>query len=122
MTLDNDTRKELMEYAVGLIQEHVYNDMMSNISLVNYDNRYLNWYKGTTRIELPYWGQNSDPSCTDSQCREEKLRYDLHTYETAAGSNSISTKSFGDKFKGQKIERNIKYSFYVFPPFIRNKK
>ena len=94
MTLDNDTRTELMEYAVGLIQEHVYNDLMSNLSLVKYDNRYLNWYNGTTRIELPYWGQDSDPSCTDSQCREEKLRYDLHTYETSAGSNSISTKSF----------------------------
>merc|ERR1712024_378101 len=32
MTLENDTRDELTQFAVGLIQEKVYNEVMANIS------------------------------------------------------------------------------------------
>ena len=55
-TLDNDIRSGLIKYAVGLIQDYVYKDVMSNISLVNEENRYYNWYMGYTAIAIPYWG------------------------------------------------------------------
>ena len=90
-TLDNDTRNELKEYAVGLIQEHIYKDVMSNLSLIEEADRYYNWYWGITEIYLPYWGENS--GCNDAECIDRRLRYYLKTYAT---SGSISTKYFGN--------------------------
>ena len=54
-TLDNDTRNELIEYAVTLIQDHIYNDALHNLSLIEEKHRYYNWYAGFTKIQFPYW-------------------------------------------------------------------
>ena len=56
MTLDNVTRDELTKFAVGLILDQVYEDVMFNISLLEEDYRYYNWYWGITDIKLPFWG------------------------------------------------------------------
>ena len=75
MTLDNDTRDELTQFAVGLIQEEIYKDV-KRISLIQEDNRYYNWYRGYTPITLPYWGlQNPGIThCLHKECAEERLR------------------------------------------------
>ena len=113
MTLDNDTRNELKQYAVGLIQEHIFKEVMSNLSLLEEENRYYNWYWGITRILLPYWGEDSSSSCTDLQCEDSRLRYYLETYAT---SGCINTKYFGDTFDPDKIEKNIRYTLYIYHP------
>merc|ERR1739836_6982 len=46
MTLDDDLRDELTKFAVGLIQDQVYNDLMANLSLIEQENRFYNWYMG----------------------------------------------------------------------------
>ena len=94
MTLDDVERSELTQYAVGLIQESVHKTVMKNLSLIEEQNRYYNWYFGLTNIDLPYWGQNSP--CTDSadkDCAEHKLRQFVLTKAT---SGIISTQYFGD--------------------------
>ena len=52
MTLDNETRLELTQYAVGLIQEDIYKDVISNISKIQEKDRYFNWYMGYTKERL----------------------------------------------------------------------
>ena len=113
MTLDNDTRDELTQYAVGLIQDHVFNEVMNNISLIEEHNRYYNWYRGYTKIILPYWGQKDCSNGADKECSDYRLRYKL---STCATSGNISTHYFGHKFEAAKIERNFKDVVYIFPP------
>ena len=43
ISLDNETRRELMFYAIELIQEQHYEDFMSNLTAVEEENRYYNW-------------------------------------------------------------------------------
>ena len=113
MTLDNDTRDELTQYAVGLIQDHVYNEVMNNISLIEEDNRYYNWYRGYTAINLPYWGQRDCSNGADKECSDYRLRYQFTTYAT---SGNISTHYFGHKFEVAKMERNFKVQASILPP------
>ena len=54
MTLDNDTRQELTEYAVELLYDHLYDIMITNMSKLEESNRYYNWYHGYTDIKQPY--------------------------------------------------------------------
>ena len=72
MTLDNDTRDELTQFAVGLIQDHVYNEVMTNISKLEEENRYYNWYRGYTAIVMPYWGQSKTfgSTCKATSCAD----------------------------------------------------
>ena len=101
MTVDNETRYELTKYAVGLIQDHVYEDIMSNLSLLVEDNRYFNWYYGFTEIQLPFWGRDS---CNIESCSDDILRIGVKTYAT---SGAIYTKNFGEKFDGNIFERQL---------------
>ena len=114
MTLDNDTRDELTQFAVGLIQDHVYNEVMRNISKLEEENRYYNWYMGYTKIWLPWWGPRD---CTadgkDKDCAEDRLRYRLSTWAT---SGNISTQYFGHDFERVKMERELKYTIRIYPP------
>ena len=63
MTLDNDTRNEMLDFAVGLIQEEVFKDLIANLSMIDERNRYYNWYMGYNYIQLPYWGPGEPESC-----------------------------------------------------------
>ena len=111
MTLDNGTRNELTQYAVGLIQDHVYNDIMTNISLLEEENRYYNWYMGYTWIKLPFWGTRFGCIPGNSECDKNRLRYHVNTQAT---SGNISTKYFGKKFNEDNVEKNLKYFLYIY--------
>ena len=74
MTLDNDTRDELTQFAVGLIQDQVYYEILSNISLINVENRYYNWYQGYSQIQLPYWGPRDCYKGADKECSDSRIR------------------------------------------------
>ena len=51
--VDEETRKELFEYAVENFQEVFYEEMMKNIKKLDDPDRYLNWYLGRTEIKYP---------------------------------------------------------------------
>ena len=113
MTLDNDTRKKLIILALKLIQDHHFNELMYNISLIEEQNRYYNWYHGYSRMRIPFWGQSSNSSCSISLCTQVGLRYYI---DTAATSGSISTKYFGEHFNPNKIEKGLIIIGDVYPP------
>ena len=90
---------------------------MTNISLLEEENRYYNWYMGYTWIYLPYWGIASSTDfsagCHSDTCYYNILRYYLYTYAT---SGSVTMKHFGETFEAGKIEKDFRYSFYFVPP------
>ena len=116
ITLHKKTRTEMIQYAVKLIQNYTYRNVMSNISVIEEENRYYNWYMGYTSFVIPFWGQtscNDDNNIKDNECNKNMLRYTLDTYAT---SGNISTQFFDDEFDHKKIDGNFRYMIYLNPP------
>ena len=51
--LTNDSRKELFDFAMDVIQDECYTDIIANLSKLTDSDRYFNWYHGYSNIELP---------------------------------------------------------------------
>ena len=102
VTLNQELRNELVEYALDVIQDQIHIEMMTNLSKVQDPDRYYNWYHGFTRINYPNFEWN-------------QLCYYVYT---SAASGNISTQYFGDKFEADKVEGNIFIDMYIFVPAI----
>ena len=50
MTVDNNTRNELIDFALELIQDETFKNFMSNLSLIEEENRFYNWYYAYTQV------------------------------------------------------------------------
>ena len=83
MALDNDTRKDLANSSVKHLHQNVYANAVKNLSLLEDDDRYYNWYHGYTDIRIPYY--------------DEELGL-YNRIDTAATSGTIFTKDFGKKY------------------------
>ena len=105
MTMDNDTRQKLAHYAEELLYDHLYKDIMRNMSKLEESDRYYNWYKGYTEIKLPYYSSY-----------RYGVNYNNYDVYTAASSGSISTQYFGEEFDADKVETGLYYSVSVYPP------
>ena len=55
LELNEDIRNELLDYALNVIQDHYYIEVMANLSKLEDPDRYYNWYHGYTRIRYPYY-------------------------------------------------------------------
>ena len=107
-SLDNDTRMELFDYALDIVQEEFYKEMMKNLSKVVYSNRFHDWYYGYTLIEYPYYFYD-----TFNQLRI--------IVSTTASSGNISTQYFGEKFAADNVDESIYIKITVFnAPFSNN--
>ena len=58
--LDKETRKILFDYALDVVQDEFYKEMMSNLSILEDPDRFYNWYKAHTKVQFPvyYVSQN----------------------------------------------------------------
>ena len=101
MTLDRDTRQELKTYAAKLLYDHLYEDIMTNLSKLEDAGRYYNWYHGYTQMI---------PSGTGSY--NSLPNYEVYT---GATSGTISTKHFGEKFNASKVEKDLHYYVRIYP-------
>ena len=104
MTLRNDTRQELANYAMELLYDQLHDTVMLNLSKLQDNDRYNNWYQGYTRIDVPYY------ICASFMCTG--LNYDINT---AAKSGTVSTQYFGDNFDAEKVEALFIYKIRVIP-------
>ena len=103
MTLDNDMRKELTNYAKEVVYDNSYETLMLNLSKLQDPDRFYNWYNGFTEIDIP----------RDYTDFAGYIAYDIFTSST---SGSISTQFFGKQFEPHKVEQNIEYQVRVYPP------
>ena len=105
MTIDNDTRNELANFAVEQLYDYLYDIHMANMSKFKDDDRYYKWYNMFERIQFP--GKS-----------KEKVAYWVQTHAT---SGTISTQYFGEKFDARKVEINVLYRVQIYPPkLVRN--
>ena len=101
-TLDKNTREGLAKYAVELVQEELYNMIMKNLSILQDDEKYYNWYHGYSLIGLPY-----------IKAQKYELFYTMRTYAT---SGTFYTNYFGDKFDAYKVNSDVSYNIEIIFP------
>ena len=93
-TLDIETRKDLYKFAIGILQDTYFSEMMKNLSKVNDPDRNYNWYYGYTKIRYPCYLD------LDGQ-----LMYHI---SSSALTGNISTPDFEKNFDAEKIDGYIK--------------
>ena len=101
VTLNNETKNQLYEFIVAMIDKHVYMDPWDKL---HEENRFYNWYNGfTSMLKEPHYHITSPPQ--------------LHEFEilTSATSGVISTQYFGESFDPRLVENNQAYSIKVYP-------
>ena len=84
ISLDKNTRDELYEYALDVIQNEFFEELMMNLSKIEEQKRYYNWYHGYSKIFYPYFDVGTN-----------QLTFKI---ETNALTGNVSTKDFGDWF------------------------
>ena len=52
LTINNDTRSMFADYAFELLHDSFYSEIKENLSIINNDDRYFNWYHGYTEIGI----------------------------------------------------------------------
>ena len=100
-TISNETRTEIYNYAKQLLHDDYFHNVMANISLLEIENKYKNWYMGYDMIELPMfaYGNNLD-----------------YTVKTLASKGKITTKYFRRKFNKEKLTNNIRFFINIGTP------
>ena len=106
MTLDNDTRNELANFAAELLYDHLHDIMMRNMSILEENDRYHNWYHGYTQIMTPFLSSTQ-------YILTRIYNYDVYT---SASSGSVFTQHFGEQFDADKVERKIINEVKISPP------
>ena len=105
--LDDKSREDMMEYAMEVIQDAFYEEIMTNLSKMEDPDRYYNWYHGYTKIEYPYVHKH--------------LNQFNYFIETSASSGNIRLKHFGEKFDVDKMIMRIWNKIYInIPDSVRN--
>ena len=87
----------------ALLYDDFYESIMTNLTMFEDNNRYFNWYKGFTKIQLPRFG--------DDDVHGDTVYYHIHT---TASSGNISAKSFGNNSE-ENIGTNSLHSL-IYPP------
>ena len=100
VTLTDETKNELYEYVVEMIDEHVYMDPWDKI---HEENRFLNWYTGFTSM---YYEPFFNPF---SQYFEYKV-------STSATSGVFTTQYYGESYNPSLVDDKQDYVINVFPP------
>ena len=105
-TLDNDIKAEMTTFAEELLQDHLYENKIGLLNLVQESNRYHNWYHGITKIKLPH-----------DRKQKNIIEYFI---TTTASSGNVSTKYFGDIFDAEKVKRRARYQITIHPTRIKS--
>ena len=101
-TIDEEDKKELLFFAMDLLQDQLYEEFMFNLSIVQEENRYYNWYNGYTEIVLPRTNE-----------RTTSFEYTIRTF---ANSGMVFTNFFGEPLNVSKVIANLKSLVYVHVP------
>ena len=105
-TLSKETKQELFEYVIELIEENIFLD---NLNKFHEKDRFHNWYYGLTR--LMEYDRSWDESFESASYKI--YRFDI---ETSATSGVVTTEHFGEDFQPELVEHNVIYQFYLWTP------
>ena len=98
VTLNQVTRDMLSNLAVRKLNDWLFSQVMKNLSMVEDNDRYYNWYHGYAAIKLPKNDNEND--------------YDVNYFmDTCATSGTVSTRGHGEKFNATGIDTNVWFKF-----------
>ena len=100
--LNENIRNELLDYALDIIQDQYYQDVMANLSKLVDPDRYYNWYYGYNFVRYPYY-----------HVQDQQLKTFVFTF---ASSGNISTQYFGDKFHVANLDLNHLFQAKIYIP------
>ena len=103
MTMPNETRDWLFDAAYRELFDSYADAVFANLSKLEEENRFYNWYHGFTQIDLPSWNERNGQSL-------------MHSIYTSATSGSVTTQFFGQKYDPQKVETQFDYKVWIFVP------
>ena len=102
--LTDDHRRKLFDYALEVIQDEFFNEIMNNLTKINDPDRYYNWYHGYTALQYPRY----EPVNMFAEIMvDEPSDQDTHRILTSATSGNISTQYFGEKYDAEKVDGKI---------------
>ena len=104
MTIDNDTRKEMVNFVTELLHKNLHDSIKTKLNKMEDEDRYYNWYHGLTRIDIPRPPNGGG---------DREL---LYRHLTKSESGSIKTKHFGEKFDAEKVDPDIQYDIELHSP------
>ena len=97
MTLTDELRGDLFNYAKKLVDEHVY---MNDIDKLQEENRYYNWYHGYTKM-------------ISTAHDKDGVNYFI---SSSALSGVVTTQYYEEKYQPHRVEQRAYYQVNVFPP------
>ena len=101
LKISEDVKKNIIDEAVKEVHDLYFeNEVFANMSKLEEENRFINWYHGYTRIRMPYWNSYG-------------LKYNIYT---SATTGNFKTQYFGDKYDPDKIERKLYHMMKIYPP------
>ena len=101
LVVGKDKKNKMIVEAVHQVHESHFKEVLANMSKLEEENRFYNWYLGYTRVAWPYWDED----------------YGLDYYiSTSATTGSVKTQHFGDGYDPDKIERKLRYYIKITPP------
>ena len=101
MTMTNETREWLFDVAYNELYDSYSDAVFANLSKLEEENRFYNWYHGFSQIFLPFWNY------------EEELYFLIWT---SATSGSVTTQFFGENYDPNKVENHFSYQVWNFVP------
>ena len=104
MTIEEETRNRWIEYTFQLIHDPIFNKFWDDMSIIEEEKRFHNWYHGYTQILPPHYEGN-------------QLVYAVVT-ENSRGK--ISTRDFGKEMNKEKVIKDFLCAIYFFPAFEEN--
>ena len=107
MTLTDEIRNELTHFAMELLQDQVYHNITTQLAQIKEERRYVNWFYGYSKIQLPF-----------RQKTDTGIIQNITKMETHAASGSVMIQYFNKKFDANKVDRDIHFLGSVFPPTI----
>ena len=110
MTLDNETRKELIKTALGSLDYENYKKVFQNVSLIHEENRFFNWYNGFSKISLPKFTSSYGPS------------YLKTNLETVSTSGVIMSRGFGEIYDPKNVLQGQDSDIILITPNLTNSK
>ena len=97
ITITIKARQELIDYFYELNHDETFFNILTDLDLITNENRYFDWYHGYTELALP----DKVVSAKTSKVIQS------YKFNTSSASGNISTKHFGEKFDGQKVQKEL---------------
>ena len=98
--MSRETRDEVLEIVLTELYDSYHDDLMTNMTKLEDDDRYRGWYHGRSNISFPYWSE------------EQPNTWFITSYQTG----SIQTKYFGETYNSQFLESSLYYNITIPTP------